>query len=119
MIMYLDESGNHGLVKLDPLYPVFVLGGVIVEQGYAEGELAFRLEQFKRSLFGRSDLILHTADISRNRNGFERLKEPTFRERFYYELNRLMSELRYSVVACVIKRISISHATDSTRSIHI
>ena len=30
-ILYLDESGDHGLAKIDPLYAVFVLGGIIVE----------------------------------------------------------------------------------------
>ncbi len=48
--------------------------------------------------------VLHTADISRNQNGFERLKDPDFRERFYAELNDLMSGLEYQVVACVIRK---------------
>lgn len=60
--------------------------------------------EFKRELFGRDDLILHTADITRNRNGFERLKEPVFRQRFYERLNVLMGELSYSVVACAIHK---------------
>jgi hypothetical protein len=47
---------------------------------------------------------LHTADITRNKNGFERLKEPAFRRPFYDEINRMMQELEYTVVACVIKK---------------
>lgn len=103
-VMFLDESGNHGLVKIDPDYPVFVLGGVIVDQDYANGELAERVHQFKRDLFGRDDLLLHTADITRNRNGYERMKEPEFRQRFYEQMNILMRDLEYQVVACVIKK---------------
>jgi hypothetical protein len=103
-VMFLDESGNHGLIKIDPLYPVFILGGVIVDREYAEGELADRVRRFKLDLFGRDDLILHTADITRNTNGFERLKEPAFRERFYRGINTLMQDLEYKVVACVIKK---------------
>lgn len=102
--MFLDESGNHGLIKIDPDYPVFVLGGVIVDQSYANGELAERVQRFKLDLFGRDDLILHTADITRNRNGYERMQEPSFRQRFYEQLNDLMRELEYQVVACVIKK---------------
>lgn len=103
--MFLDESGNHALTQAEgDQYPVFVLGGVIAEVNYAESVIAGRLRQFKRDLFGRDDLILHTADISRNRNGFERLKEPDFRQRFYDEINTLMRELRYTVVACAVKK---------------
>ena len=42
-------------------------------------ELGERLASLKMRLFGTKDLILHTADICRNRNGFERLCYPSFR----------------------------------------
>lgn len=103
-VMFLDESGDHNLRVIDPQYPLFVLGGVIVGKDYAEGELSERMAAFKRELFGREDLILHTADITRNRNGFERLKDSGFRQAFYERLNALMAELRYSVVACAIRK---------------
>jgi hypothetical protein len=103
-VMFLDESGDHSLTAIDPQYPMFVLGGVIVEESYALGELERRVGRFKRDLFGHDDIILHTADISRNKNGFERLIEPNFRRRFYDELNVLMRELNYTVVACAIKK---------------
>ncbi len=103
-VMFLDESGDHNLAVIDPSYPLFVLGGVIVDQRYAEGPLEETLRDFKHRLFGREDLILHTADITRNRNGFEWLKDPTFRERFYRELNALIRGLKFQVVACVIRK---------------
>lgn len=103
-VLFLDESGDHNLSVIDPSYPLFVLGGVIVEQAYAEGPLEAAVSDFKQRLFGRGDLILHTADITHNRNGFEQLKEPAFRERFYAELNALLRSLRFQVVACVIRK---------------
>jgi hypothetical protein len=33
----LDESGDHNLAIFNPSYPLFVLGGVIIEKSYAEG----------------------------------------------------------------------------------
>ena len=39
-VLFLDESGDHNLTVIDPNYPVFVLGGVIVDQEYADGPLA-------------------------------------------------------------------------------
>lgn len=103
-VLFLDESGDHNLRIVDPQYPLFVLGGVIVEQSYAEGEMAERVSAFKRELFGRDDMVLHTADITRNRNGFERLKDAAFRQRFYESLNGLMRDLKYTVVACAIRK---------------
>lgn len=103
-VLFLDESGDHNLAVVDPQYPVFVLGGVIVEQRYAEDEMTAAVNRFKRELFGRTDIILHTADITRNRNGFEPLQDPVFRSRFYTALNALMRNLRYTVVACAIRK---------------
>ena len=103
-VMFLDESGNHALTTIDHQYPVFVLGGVIVDLDYAQNILESRIQKFKLDLFGRDDLILHTADITRIKNGFETLKDGAFRQRFHDELNNLMRELDYTVVACVIKK---------------
>ena len=103
-IMFLDESGDHNLSIIDPQYPLFVLGGVIVDKDYAEGEMTEKLNRFKRDILGDESLVLHTADIVRNRNGFERMKDTAFREHFLKELNALMRELRYLVIACVIRK---------------
>lgn len=103
-ILFLDESGDHSLDKIDSEYPVFVLGGVIVDAEYANGELTDRLKQFKLDLFGHDELVLHTADIARVRKGFERLTDTTFRQKFYDRLNELMQSLEYTVVACAIKK---------------
>lgn len=103
--MYLDESGDHSLTAINPEYPIFVLGGIIVDQEYAEGPMTELVNQFKREFFGREDIILHTADITRARNGFEALQDPAFREAFYNGLNELMRRLDYRVIACAIKKL--------------
>jgi hypothetical protein len=103
-VLFLDESGDHNLSVIDPQYPLFILGGVIADQEYAEGEMTAKMDALKSSVFGRTDLVIHTADMARNRNGFERMIEPKFRERVYGALNELMRELRYTVVACAIRK---------------
>ena len=103
-VLFLDESGDHNLRVIDSNYPVFVLGGIIVDQDYAEGPMVEAIDQFKLKLFGRTDITLHTADIIRNRRGFEGLNDFEFRTRFYGELNFLMRELSYEVVACAFHK---------------
>lgn len=103
-MMFLDESGDHSLTAIDPEYPVFVLGGIIVDAEYAQGELSDYVRQFKINHFGHDNIILHTADIARNRNGFEALADGQTRKSFVLALNTLMHDLRFTVVACVIKK---------------
>ena len=103
-LLYLDESGDHNLEKIDPNYPVFVLGGIIVDRTYARTVMQPRLRQLKLDFFGDPNIILHTNDIVRARNGFEALTDPKFRESFYEALNVMMRELEYQVVACVIDK---------------
>ena len=99
-VLYLDESGEHNPSASSADYPIFVLGGIIADQGYANGPLTDKLNDLKREFFGTTDIVLHTADIARNRNGFESLKDANCRSRFYGRLNKLMAQLQYSVVAC-------------------
>lgn len=102
-ILFLDESGDHSLDKIDPEYPLFVLGGVVIEEEYLE-DLTNQVQQFKQELFDRDNLILHTADIVRVRNGFEKLTDYDFRQKFFHRLNELMQKLQYSVIACAIRK---------------
>ena len=103
-VLFLDESGDHNLTVIDDNYPVFVLGGVIIDKDYADGPLAEAIDQFKHELFGRTDILLHTADSNRNKNGFESLSNLQFRRFFYEKLNSLVRELDYTVVACAIRK---------------
>jgi hypothetical protein len=102
--MYLDESGDHTLAKIDPTYPVFVLGGIIVDRTYARTVLEPRVRAFKANWFGSHSIVLHSTDIARARNGFEGLRDPSFRREFLAALSSLMAELDYLVVACLIHK---------------
>jgi len=104
LILFLDESGDHNLDKIDPQYPVFVLGGCIIDLKYHQECMAPALAEYKRDLFGRDDFILHTADITRRKEPFRKLTNIECRNRFYIETNRLMQNLQYMVVACVIRK---------------
>lgn len=102
--LFLDESGDYNPETIDPQYPVFVLGGVIADDAYAAGPMTDALNDFKSDLFGRTDIVLHTADIARKRNGFEALRDAGLRARFYRRLNELMREMQYSALACAIHK---------------
>ena len=102
--LFLDESGDWNPATIDPQYPVFVLGGVIADAAYAAGPMTDAVNDFKSELLGRTDIVLHTADIARKRNGFEPLHDPVRRTRFYLRLNDLMRGMQYSALACAIRK---------------
>lgn len=117
--LYLDESGEHNPSTSSADYPIFILGGIIADQGYASGPLTDKLNNLKREFFGTTEIVLHTADIARNRNGFESLKDGNCRSRFYGRLNQLMVELQYSVVACVIRKDTPAFREFSVRDLYL
>ena len=110
LILFLDESGDHSLNKIDPQYPVFVLGGCIVDGGYHDRKMTEEVQRYKRDLFGRDDFIIHTADIARRRGVFRALTNRDLRETFYEKTNQLMKRCDYMVVACGIKKDQHLHS---------
>ncbi len=117
--LYLDETGEHNPSTASSDYPVFILGGIIANKGYADGPLTERLNDFKRRLLEKTDVVLHTADIARNRKGFERLQDADFRSQFYECLNALMRDLQYSVIACAIRKDTPAFHQFSGRDLYL
>lgn len=103
-VLFLDESGDHNLIRVDTSHPVFVLGGIIADKDYAEGQMQQQVNAFKQELFGNTDLHLHTADFTRQKNGFERMKDRSFCNLFYTKLNELIDSLDIKIIACVVKK---------------
>lgn len=104
-VLYLDESGNHDLTNIKTEYPIFVLGGVIVDRSYARTVIDQRVRSLKREFFGREDVILHTAEMIRWKNDFSFMKhDEDLKGRFLSALTAMMSELEYQVVACAIDK---------------
>lgn len=101
--LYIDESGDDNLKSVDPNYPVFVLCGVIIDNDKIPS-IEKKLHAFKQAFFNNPDLIFHTADITRIKKGFECLVDKEKREQFYVEMNALMSELDYEIIACTIDK---------------
>jgi len=61
-ILFLDESGDHNLTRLDPLYPLFVLAGCVMSNDYHDQILTPILNDFKRKLLKKQDILLHYVD---------------------------------------------------------
>lgn len=103
--LFVDESGDHNLIVIDDQYPVFVLAGIILDENYHNIFVTNQINSLKQKLFGNEKIILHTADISRNKNGYERLKsDKDFRYSFYNELNNFIENLDFKIIAAAVRK---------------
>lgn len=105
--LFIDETGDHSLSKIDNSYPIFVLSGVIVDESY-HGELTEKLDTFKRRHFETTDIVLHAKEMTHPQSAkhaaYMKFLDVDFRRRFYRDFEGLLSQLDVSLVACVIMK---------------
>lgn len=103
-IVFMDESGDHGLVSIDPEYPIFVLVCVIVEKPAYFGSIVPAIKEFKFRYWGHDTAILHSHEIRKPRGDFAFLLVKEHREAFMEDLEKVMSDISFSLVATVIQK---------------
>jgi len=103
-ILFLDESGDHNLLIIDKEYPVFVLGGCIIDEKYYKSDVVPSFKKIKKELFGTEDIILHFRDYARSTSGFEKMRRKEFREEFYAKLGKCIDDIDMTFVACIIDK---------------
>ncbi|WP_223146681.1 DUF3800 domain-containing protein [Methylomonas albis] len=69
-IVYVDESGDHGLTSIDPSYPIFVLMFCIFKKRDYVQAVVPLIQEFKLKHFGHDQVILRETDIRRDRGSF-------------------------------------------------
>lgn len=102
-IVYVDESGDHGLASINPDYPVFVLAFCIFrKEEYAE-KVVPAIMALKFDTFGHDMVILHEHDIRKKRGPFKMMsKEP--REQFLERLTGIIDAAAFTLIAVVIDK---------------
>lgn len=103
-IVYVDESGDHGLVNVDPLYPVFVLAFCLFEKTTYSTEVCPAAQTLKFKHFGEDTVVLHERDIRKAQRRFSILTDPVRRAQFIDEVCALVQSIPFTVVAVVIRK---------------
>lgn len=103
-IVYADESGDHGLGKVDPGYPVFVLACCLFRTNAYINRLVPGLHGFKFRHFGHDGVVLHEHDIRKDEGAFAMLKDADKKELFLEELTETIKDAPFTVVAAVIRK---------------
>lgn len=101
--LFLDESGDHGLVNVDPAFPVFVLCGIILsEQRYQI--VSQRMQDIKKRFWGDKKVLFHSRDIRKCDKEFQILFNQDIKREFYSAINDIVASSAYTVIASAINK---------------
>lgn len=101
--LFLDESGDHGLTRIDPQFPIFVLCGILISQAdYAD--LTARISALKLKFWGKKKVILHSRDIRKCDREFSILLDENVKAAFYSELNQIIEQTSFEIIASAIDK---------------
>lgn len=111
-IVYVDESGDHGMQTLDPNYPVFVLSFcVFYKRHYAE-KVVPALEKFKFNHFGHDLVLLHEHEI-RKETGQFLFASREHKVGFINELTGIIETSNFILISCVIDKKGLRSRGDA------
>ncbi|MFQ5348259.1 MAG: DUF3800 domain-containing protein [Rhodothalassiaceae bacterium] len=103
-VIYVDESGDHGLKSIDRYYPVFVLAFCIFRKDHYTQSVSAKLQAFKFAHFGHDMVVLHEREIRKQKPPFSFLQNERRRADFMGGLGRLIEESDFTIVAAVIDK---------------
>lgn len=103
-IMFLDESGDHSLDKIDKSYPMFVLAGCIFDFDYYNQVVEPAVNKLKLKYFNKTSVILRSYDIRKQKGEFGSLVDRKKRDEFTEDLNHIISKLNFQIIASAINK---------------
>lgn len=119
-IIYIDESGDHALDRIDPDYPVFVLAFCIFNKAEYSAVVSPALQQLKFKYFGHDAVIFHERDIRKALGKFAILLNRTIRTAFMEDVNALIRDLPVTLIAVVIDKSRLTATyVDPTNPYHL
>lgn len=108
-IVYVDESGDHGLQNIDNNYPVFVLAFCVFHKRYYSEKVVPALEKFKFNHFGHDHVILHEHEIRKEKGFFTFFKDREHKSAFIAELTSIIEESNFILMSCVIDKVALKN----------
>ena len=103
-IVFTDESGDHSLESIDPIYPMFVLSFCLIRKSVYVDELTPKLRTLKMKTWGHDLAILHEYDLRKKKKAFSKMSE-TARADFMESLAVIVQETDFKLFAVVIDKL--------------
>ncbi|MBF6022870.1 DUF3800 domain-containing protein [Lysobacter niastensis] len=103
-LIFIDESGDHGLASIDRHYPVFVLCCVLIRKDHYVNQLVPRLTKLKLDVWGHAEVVLHEHDIRKPKGVYSILQIEHVRNAFHQQITEIFAECEYMLIYSVIKK---------------
>jgi hypothetical protein len=103
--LFIDESGDHGLKTIDDGFPVFLLCGVLVSE-VEYFNINSVVNSSKIKYWDNTNVILHSRDIRKCNNEFKILFDLTIKEKFYEDINHILTSSNYNIISSAIDKIA-------------
>lgn len=104
-LVFVDESGDHGLASVDPNYPVFVLACCLIAKSDYVERISPALQRLKFAYWGHDEQVLHEHEIRKPNKHYAFLFNPAQRAAFFAAINEFVEQAPFKLVASVIKKI--------------
>lgn len=105
-VVYVDESGNHGMENLDPNYPLFVLAFCVFYKRHYCERVVPALHKFKFNHFGHDLVVLHEHEIRKEKGDF-RFVSRQHKNQFLSELTDIIEASNFILISCVIDKTKL------------
>lgn len=103
-IVFVDESGDHGLGNIDPSYPMFVLALCVFRKKDYIDFVCPMVQRFKFKYWGHDSVVLHEHDIRKPSGPYGFLFNPVQRALFLDDLNALIETAPFTLIASVVRK---------------
>jgi hypothetical protein len=107
-VVYVDESGDHSLDSINPQYPVFVLALCVFHKRHYAEKIVPAVEKLKFNYFGHDSVVLHEHEIRKQTDEFAFLTHRPTREAFMEQLDSVMAESNFVLIACVVDKLRLT-----------
>lgn len=108
-IVFIDESGDHGMGKIDQGYPIFVLTCCVFNKSHYCNMVLPRFNDFKMKYWGHNNIILHESDIRRpKKTEYYFLNDENSYTEFMTDLSNVIKETEFFHITTIVDKNKLS-----------
>ena len=91
-LVFVDESGDHGMASVDPNYPAFVLACCLVSKVDYVERISPALQRLKFAYWGHDEQVLHEHEIRKPNKDYSFLFDASRRAAFLTAINEFVEQ---------------------------
>lgn len=113
-VVYVDESGDHSLTRIDRDFPVFVLALCVFDKRHYADEVIPAVERLKFNYFGHNSVVLHEHSIRKQKGAFAFLNHHPTRIAFIERLTSIMESSEFALISCLVDKTRLRQGEQAT-----